>query len=49
MNTPSILTDLHYAIRQLRQFRDIDRALDALERIQAELEQPPEPEHEACP
>jgi hypothetical protein len=33
-----ILIDLGYAIRQLRQFRDIGRALDALERVKSVLE-----------
>jgi hypothetical protein len=32
------LTDARYALRQLRQFRDIGRAIDALERIECRLE-----------
>ena len=34
---PAPLTDLRYAIRQLRDFRDVRRALDALERIEEML------------
>jgi Arc/MetJ-type ribon-helix-helix transcriptional regulator len=37
MNGESILTDIRYALRQLRQFRDIERAIDALERVEEEL------------
>ena len=33
-----LLTDTRYALRQLRQFREVDRAIDALERIEAKLE-----------
>jgi hypothetical protein len=32
------LTDARYALRQLREFRDIGRAIDALERIECRLE-----------
>ena len=32
-----MLTDLRYAMRQLREFRCIDRAMDALERVEAQL------------
>jgi hypothetical protein len=32
------LTDARYALRQLREFRDIGRAIDALERIECWLE-----------
>jgi len=31
------LNDAQYALRQLRKFRDIDRAIDALERIEYRL------------
>ncbi len=34
----SVRTDLAYAIHQLRRFRDVDRALNALERIEEILE-----------
>jgi hypothetical protein len=34
----SLLSDVNYAIRQLRQHRSIDRALDALERVQGALQ-----------
>jgi hypothetical protein len=37
MNCESILTDVRYALRQLRQFRDIGRAIDALERVEEAL------------
>jgi hypothetical protein len=37
MNAASILTDVRCAMRQLREFRDVGRALDALERVEAEL------------
>jgi hypothetical protein len=42
MNCESTLTDIRYALRQLRQFRDIGRAIDALERVEEVLsmEQP---------
>jgi hypothetical protein len=33
----SIATDLKYAIRQLRDFGDVERALDALSRIEMDL------------
>lgn len=33
----SIKTDLAYAMRQLREFQDCGRALDALERIEENL------------
>jgi len=32
-----ILIDVQYAIRQLREFSDIGRALDALDRVEATL------------
>jgi hypothetical protein len=32
-----LLTDVQYALRQLRQFRDVGRALDALERVEDQL------------
>ncbi len=34
---PSLLTDVRYAIRQLREHRCISRALDALERVELAL------------
>ncbi len=39
-----IKVDLAYAIRQLKQFGDVERALDALERIQEALDRPAEEE-----
>lgn len=33
----AIRCDVDYAVRQLRRFGDVERALDALERVQAEL------------
>jgi hypothetical protein len=33
----SALIDVRYALRQLREFRDIARALDALERVEEAL------------
>ena len=35
--TPDVLTDVRYAIRQLRRFGDVLRALDALERVEEAL------------
>lgn len=37
MNIDSIRTDVDYAIAQLRVYRDIGRAIQALERVQHEL------------
>lgn len=34
----AIRTDVAYALRQLRTFRDVDRAIDALERVEALLD-----------
>jgi hypothetical protein len=34
------LTDVQYAIRQLRKFGDVARALDALERVEERLANP---------
>lgn len=39
-DTDGILIDLRYAVRQLREFRDVDRALGALERIEETLAKP---------
>ena len=32
-----LLTDVSYALRQLRNFRDVQRAIDALERVEDQL------------
>jgi len=37
MNVLNALTDLRYAIRQLRRYEDISRALGALDRANSEL------------
>src|SRR5262249_62065058 len=37
-----LLIDVLYSINQLRRHRDISRALDALERVAADLAHPPE-------
>lgn len=34
-----VLVDVRYAVKQLRQFGDVQRALDALERVEEVLEQ----------
>lgn len=34
----SVLIDVRYALRQLRQYRDVQRAIDALERVEEALE-----------
>lgn len=33
----SLQTDLQYALRQLREYRDVDRAIDGLERLEEKM------------
>lgn len=39
MNLDRIQCDVRYALRQLRQFGDIERAIDALERIEEAVDE----------
>jgi hypothetical protein len=42
MDNLSVLVDVQYALKQLRQFRDVGRAIDALERVEEALQRPAE-------
>jgi rubrerythrin len=41
-----LLVDVRYAMNQLKRFRDVARAVDALERVEADLEHPAEEEQD---